>query len=226
MIGASWRLQHLLALVPVLGVTMNLPARADSIGIGAAERLLFESDHLANIPLPARLEYRYVRTGTDAGSDRIVIDIDRRRSVVADYLSGARHVNFPSIDAASGNPLLLYFLEDDLREMRRRTGGRPEYFRRLIRLAMARSDLKVEDTEVSFAGRSFPARCVTIEPFKADPHASARYPELVGKSYEFVLAEGVPGQVARLASRVPLPGGGAETVSIEWNGTGPVEPGP
>ena len=55
-----------------------------------------------------------------------------------------------------GNPVLLYFLERDIREMERLTGGKSGYFRKAIRLALARS-ASVE-ADASFARRPGPRR--------------------------------------------------------------------
>jgi hypothetical protein len=187
-----------------------------------AESLLFETDHMAGLALPARLDYRFSWDGDKPFEDRVILTVSRTRLAEVDYLSGAYHVNYPPVEHASGNPLLLYFLEHDLREMRRQTAGQPDYFRRLIRRAMARPDLKAEPTEVTVAGRKVAAMRVVIEPFRADPKAPERYPALIGKTYEFILAPTVPGQIVRLTSHVPLAGGKMDTVQVELTGSGSI----
>ncbi len=187
-----------------------------------AESLLFETDHMAGLALPARLDYRFSWDGDKPFEDRIVLTVSRTRLAEVDYLTGAYHVNYPAVERARGNPLLLYFLEHDLREMRRQTAGQPDYFRRLIRRAMADPDLNAEPTEVTVAGRKVAAMRVVIEPFRADPKAPERYPALIGKTYEFILASTVPGQIVRLASHVPLANGKTDTVQVELTGLGSI----
>jgi hypothetical protein len=208
----------ILAFALTGGIAAEAQPQADTIT--EVETLLFQTDHLANVDSATRLEYRYSRDGEDGFTDRVIVTIDSHRSVAADYLTGSRHVEFPSIEDAHGNPLLLYFLEDDLREMRRQTQGQSDYFRRVIRRAMARPDLKVESTEVTVAGRKLPAKRVLIEPFRADPNAPTRYPFLIGKTYEFVVSSALPGQIVSLASHVPLANGKTDTVRVEWTGSG------
>jgi hypothetical protein len=190
--------------------------------VTAAESLLFETDHFAGQALPTKLEYRFSWTGDKPFDDRVVLIVSDTRHVEADYRSGDRHVNYPSVDGARGNPLLLYFLEDDLREMQRRTHGQADYFRRLIRRAMADPEVKVEAIEVTVAGRRIAAQRIVIEPFRADPRAPYRYPAMAGKAYEFVLAAALPGQIVRIASHVPLANGQMETTQIEWTGSGSI----
>jgi hypothetical protein len=216
------RLLNAFVLLLALGGAGRVAAQPDTDAVTAAEQLLFQTDHMANVRAPSRLEYRYSHEGENPASDRVTLSIDEKRSVLADYLTGSRHVAFPGVDDAHGNPLLLYFLEDDLREMGLRTNGRPDYFRRLIRRAMARPDVKVEATEVSVDGKKLPAQRVVIEPFRSDPNAPVHYPALVGKSYEFVLSPALPGQVAMLATHVPLADGKTDTVRLDWRGAGPL----
>jgi hypothetical protein len=212
------RWAYAFAFAVLSGGAVQAQSPADTVT--EAEKLLFQTDHMGNIGGAAKLEYRYSRDGEEPVTDRIIVTIDGQRSVAADYLTGSRHVEFPNIEDAHGNPLLLYFLEDDLREMGRQTQGQPDYFRRVMRRAMARPDLKVEATEVTVAGRKVPAQRVSIEPFRADPNAPNRYPTLIGKSYEFVLASALPGQIVSLTSHVPLANGKMDTVRVEWAGSG------
>jgi hypothetical protein len=185
-----------------------------------AEKLLFEADHLSGLGLPTRLQYRFVWNGGSAFEDRISLSISATRVAAVDYLSGERHVDFPDVENARGNPLLLYFLEHDLREMQRLTGGSVTYFRRLLRRAFADPKLAVEPVSATVQGHQVAASRVSIEPFRADPSAPSRYPRLAGKRYEFVLSSAVPGGIVNVASVLPADGGGegsrVRTALVEW----------
>jgi hypothetical protein len=222
MVATALRLLRGFVLLPALGAASLAHADGEAAAVTAAEKLLFQTDHMANVRGATRLEYRYSRAGGKPASDHIVLSVDSKRNVVADYLTDVRHVAFPDVDDAHGNPLLLYFLEDDLREMRQQTNGRADYFRRLIRRAMARSDLEIETVEITVDGHPLAAQRLSIQPFRDDPNAALHYPALAGKSYEFVLASSLPGQIALLASHVPLQAGGTESVRIEWSGSSPL----
>jgi hypothetical protein len=195
----------------------NPQAAADELN--PVETLLFETDHLASIAHPAKLEYRFSWDGSAAFEDRIVLTLKGEgplHDVESDYLSGVQHVAYPPVEQSRGNPLLLFFLEHDLREMQRETQGSTGYFRRLIRLALARVDLKIEPTTVAVGNRQISARRVVIEPYRSDPNAATRYPRLVGKTYEFILADEVPGQIVTLATHVVSAEGKTQTARVDW----------
>lgn len=195
-----------------------LPLAAAEAAEGAAttaETLLFESDHLAGLPLPASLAYRFSWDGEKPFADRIVLSIDAARHVAVDYLSGERRIDYPVVSDARGNPLLLYFLEQDLREMQRLTGGSTGYFRRFVRRALAAPGLVVEPLTIEIAGRSVQASRLVIQPYRADPLGPSRYPELAGKTYEFIFSSAVPGHIVQLVSRVSTADGQTRTARVE-----------
>jgi hypothetical protein len=191
-------------------------AAAQEQPVTAVESLLFESDHLAGVTLPVKLEYRFSWNGAKPFEDRVLLAVSSARHVEVDYLSDGHHVNYPAVDDAHGNPLLLCFLEHDLREMARETGGRVDYFRRLVRRAMAAPGVAIEPISVKLVDREVPASRIRIEPFRADPNAALHYQRLAGKRYEFVFSTAVPGQIVNLSSNVPTEGGETQTARVDW----------
>ncbi len=111
-----------------------------------------------------------------------------------------------------GNPLLLYFLERDIREMQRLTGGKPGYFRKAIRLALAHP-ARVAQTQVSHGGKVLAASEITIAPYLDDP-LKDRIGRYVGKTYVFTLCAEVPGGIYSLRTTVPSAAGGAKEVPL------------
>ena len=219
--NALWRGWPAAALFVCCHWAMALESVVDAVPPATdAEVLLFETDHLAGLGLPTRLQYRFTWNGESAFEDRIVVSVDALHVAAVDYLSGEHHVDFPAVENARGNPLLLYFLEHDLREMQRFTGGSVSYFRRLLRRAFADPKLAVEPVAATVQGRQVMASRVGIEPFRADPNALSRYPRFAGKRYEFVLSPAVPGGIISVASVVPDDGAGeggrARTALVEW----------
>jgi hypothetical protein len=211
------------ASAPVLANAQAASAESSKVSatdeLNAVEALLFETDHLASIAHPAKLEYRFSWNGATPFDDRIVLTLKGEgplHDVESDYLSGVQHVAYPPVEQSRGNPLLLFFLEHDLREMQRETKGTTGYFRRLIRLALAQADLKIQPTTVAVGGRQVAARRVVIEPYRSDPNAASRYPRLAGKTYEFILADEVPGQIVTLATHVVSADGTTQTARVDW----------
>jgi hypothetical protein len=96
--------------------------------------------------------------------------------------------------------------------MERLTGGKPGYFRKAIRLALARS-ARVAQTHVSHGGRALTASEITIAPYLDDP-LKDRIGRYAGKTYVFTLSPEVPGGIYSLHTIVPSPVGGAKQVPL------------
>lgn len=176
--------------------------------ISAAEKILFQSDQLRNVAGPKTLRYDYVRREpAGAGfSDKVQVDVgargaDGNAEVSSQFLSGDRQIALPPLSGAQGNPAVLGFLERDISEMKRMTGGSINYFRKRIRLALAEA-ASVEPVSVSYAGRQVQGRKIAIRPFLNDPMQD-KMRKYVAKNYEFILSDDVPGAVYRLRSTVP-----------------------
>ena len=136
-------LKNIFAASAVIPLLFSATLHADD-KYSDAEILLFETDHLKKFTKPTKLHYAFVKSGTleENFQDNVEISIgkvmpDGGKNVTAEFLSGSNKINFPPMEEAKGNPVLLWFLERDLREMKRLTGGKPPYFKRRIRIALA-----------------------------------------------------------------------------------------
>jgi hypothetical protein len=192
----------------VLALLAVLPAAGDPDArpLSPAQIALFETPHLKNVERPEILEYRFQRDGAGGFTDRIAeriekIHPDGTKYVGFDFLTGERHVFFPAVDNFHGNPLLMLFLEHDVREMRDAIGVTATYFRNRIREAFS-DRARVADTEVTVDGKSVPARRITLQPFVDDPRF-AGVPQIKNKTYTFVVADQIPGMLAELSAEEP-----------------------
>ena len=98
-----------------------------------AETRLFVTEHLKN--LPAResvLNYKFIKSGAyEAGyEDKVVLQIgapdaktEGGRTIKTEFMTGDHKADMPPVEGAHGNPVIMYFLERDVREMKRITGG-------------------------------------------------------------------------------------------------------
>jgi len=170
------------------------------------------SNHLANVRPPATLQYRYVKGGSmEPGfEDRVTLKlaarVDRSCCIAnTDFLSGSRRLALPEVEAAEGNPVLLYFLERDIREMSRLTKGQSNYFRKRIRMAIYQG-AEMRELTLPFRGKDVPARQFSVTPYVDDP-LRERFARLVGKRYTFTLSDAVPGGVLSVATQVDAEGG-------------------
>jgi len=184
-------------------------AQADD-SFSPAEQMLFLSDHLSNVPKAMQIRYAYSKTGTlDPVSDGAVnlsvtaMPQGPGRHTHVDFLSGARKFDLPDIDDATANPVILFFLERDVRDMQRRTGGQASYFRKRVRMALAES-AQVEPIQLDLKGRSVSATRISIQPFTDDPLKN-RFRQLADKSYVFILSQEVPGQLYRMQTLARAP---------------------
>lgn len=171
----------------------------------AAETLLFLGEPLRQLQPPLTLRYRFHRSGgrEPAFDDTVQLVLRRGADGVCcaahtDFLSDTRRLSLPDLPAARANPVILHFLERDVREMQRLTGGSQAHFRRRIRMAVFEG-ATVQPQTVHFGGRPVAAHEVRIAPYVDDPHR-ARFDQLANKAYRFVLSDAVPGGVLRIRS--------------------------
>lgn len=202
--------------------TSNAPAAAEAPGreISRAERELFLAPHLQGLGPGAPLRYRFVHAGTLGPGWSGPLELQLRAAADGSCCdAGAAFPEaegprpMPPVEGAKSNPVVLYFLEHDLREMQRLTQGQMNHFRRRIRLALA-EDAQLADTRVRWQGQELPALRVRVSPYLDDPQRG-RFQRYATKQYEFVLAAGVPGGVARLHTVVPGAEPGAEPLLEE-----------
>lgn len=189
----------------VCGVVLATPAFA-AAALSVAEQRLFNDPHLASLPADATVRYAYRKTeaGQPPVSDEVVLkarqDVMRGRVASVEYLHGARRLELPEVAPAVSNPLILYFLESDVRAMKHKLGGQENYFRRRIRLALA-DQAQVRQVEVKFGGKTIQATEVSVQPYVGDP-LKERFKDWVGKSYVFTLSDQVPSGVVELRTVV------------------------
>lgn len=179
--------------------------------IQPAEQLVFLDDHLANLKANTTLTYGFTKQGnmekgfSDVVEEAVTLN-GKNKAVKAKFLSGLNNKDFPAIDEAVSNPVILHFLERDLSEMQRLTGGQPNYFRKRIRAALAEGP-EIKPVKFTWNGKPVDAKSVSVEPYMSDPMvhdpARAAYKRYRGKRYTFILSDAVPGKVAELRFTIP-----------------------
>lgn len=189
------------------------PAPAEQAGeppakpISVVETRVFLDNHLGNLAKSVAVEYAFKRTGSlgENFEDKVVLKVhdggkEQGRVAAAEFLSGARRFEMPEISNAEGNPVVLYFLERDVREMERITKGKQLFFRKRIRLALADSD-SVKPVTVKFEGREIKANEIRVQPYLNDP-VKVRFEKYEKKTYIFIMSDQVPGGVYQLRTTV------------------------
>jgi hypothetical protein len=186
----------------------------DAKDYSPAERALFLTDHFSKLHPPLTLRYQFHRTGSleAAFDDKVAIELKPRSGgsccdANGEFLSGERKVELPTVEGATGNPVTLFFLERDVREMQRLTKGQSNYFRKRIRLAIYQGAQQRAVT-LKFRGKSVPGQEFAITPYVDDPNRP-RFEQLAGKRYVFTLSDAVPGGVYAIRTLVANPASGA-----------------
>jgi len=188
----------------LLSLALAAQAQTDRQDYSPAERLLFMSPHLETAKPPQTLEYGWRKSGElEPGQ------YERAKLVLTARAGGgccAAHTEFlgaalPDLDEAQGNPLIMSFLERDVREMQRLTGGSQGHFRKMIRMAVYES-ARVRTLALPYKGRLVQAQEVVVQPFLNDPNRP-RYERFARKEYRFMLSPAVPGGLYGIRSQVP-----------------------
>lgn len=176
--------------------------------ISQAENLLFEAGYLTHVKPPMRLQYAFLQrnaTGPAQHGHVTLHVLDNGKSasrhVMVDFLSGKQKKDFPDVDQATGNPVVMYFLENDVQEMHDLTGGSKLYFQKRIRMALA-YHARVTPVKLTYNGHVISGQQIRIDPYRDDP-MKARYVKYAGKYYLFTLSPAVPGGVYQMRSFIP-----------------------
>ncbi|HEY9065694.1 MAG TPA: hypothetical protein VIO33_11985 [Burkholderiaceae bacterium] len=209
------------AVATVLAAALVLPgapirAEEPARNYSAAERALFMTDQLAKLRPPLTLRYQFHRSGSlePAFDDTVAMalkaraDTGRCCDVTGEFLSGERRVVLPTVEGASGNPVTLYFLERDVREMERLTKGKSAYFRKRIRMGIFQG-AQQRDVTLRYRGKSIAGQEFTVTPYVDDPNRP-RFERLANKRYVFTLSDAVPGGVYSIRALVADPTQGAD----------------
>jgi hypothetical protein len=203
----------------LLAMLMADRARA-ATEFSAAEQALFVTNHLAALKPPSTLHYSFRRSGSlEPGfDDKVAMALTAQPdgkccAAAAEFLSGERKLALPEIEAAQGNPVILYFLERDIREMQRLTKGQANYFRKRIRMAVFNA-ATITELSLPFQGRNVAAKQITVTPYSDDP-LRTRFENLAGKRYVFTLSDAVPGGVISIRTQVDAATAGAPPLLAE-----------
>jgi hypothetical protein len=219
--GDCRNLFRLLSLVA--SVFLGGWAQASDESISFAEATVFSAPHLAAVAPNSTLTYRFTRVSPPDAADSDVVRIHLAAGeggvtmAQVEFLRGPQAISLPPIESPISNPIVLAFLERDIRDMQRMTGGQANYFRKRIRLALA-EHADSEAIEIQYHGVRSPALRISITPYETDVRRD-RYGKYAAKRYAFVFCTAVPGEVAEIQTEVRDPETGdllvRETLRLE-----------
>ncbi|NQY25654.1 MAG: hypothetical protein HRT92_00590 [Piscirickettsiaceae bacterium] len=177
-------------------------------GFSEINNELFDKAHLKNITVPGTLHYKYKKESFVDGAREDTIDVivtnirnTGRKDTEFKFFTGDDNRPYMDRDNQQGNGIFVLYLEFDIHEMERLTGGDWPYFQRKIRWALAKgADSK--EVEIDYQGKKVKGIQYTIQPYINDPK-SARYSLYAGKYYIFTLSEEIPGEIYQVRTIVP-----------------------
>lgn len=209
-----------IALVISLLLPCTAAQAADAQDYAPAEKLIFMSDQLGSLRLPATLRYAFRRTGTleEAFDDQVSVAVTKGAdgkccTARGEFFGGARQLPMPEVEGATGNPVLMYFLEREVREMQRLTKGSQSHFRKRLRMAIY-GGATLREVALSYRGKDVAGREILITPYLDDPNRP-KYEKLATKEYRFWLSDAVPGGVFGIRSLVPGAAADAAALQVE-----------
>jgi len=177
----------------------------DEYEFSNAENKLWMDKHLLNIEQTARLHYEFEKTGSyeegfidDVYLDIVKVNEDGTREAILDFFSGEQKqkVSPSNVKNIKGNPVIGIYLQGDVYEMNRLTGGGWKYFHRQIKLAIAGSNTS-EHVTVELDGKQYESEKITLYPYE-DINKKDRLREFADKRYEFILSEEIPGKLYQI----------------------------
>lgn len=214
------RTYRLLLACVALAILAGSPAAAtdaerEGLVPGSLAEAVYGEDHLAELPDTGEIVYDYTLEGEileEPFHDTVVVDFMPRTEGAPD--DGNRHFDVditvfpetgarmvPTVPADSVNPIFLVFLQRDVNQMSRGTGGSVHYFRNLLRSTM-NQQAAVETLSIEIGGENVEARRVTMAPFKHNEERRELLP-YAEKIYSFTLSSEIPGHVVELQTTVP-----------------------
>ncbi|MBL6935194.1 MAG: hypothetical protein ISR48_07260 [Alphaproteobacteria bacterium] len=199
----------------------------DEADISGANKLLFGTNHFESITEPVQLVYGFKKSGTlgKGFDDEITINIKKvlpsgRKNVSFRFLSGRNKIRFPSANGINLNFIFQAFLENDVRQMQRQTGGNALFFRNRVRHALA-GNSQVVDTTFEFDGKTYEGKNIIVKPFskesvaivKGSEKLYSRFSKYADKTYIFTMSHQIPGGFFQISAITPSADGGEPLTS-------------
>lgn len=179
--------------------------------ITEAETILFLDNHLEKNKLPLILKYKLIGKGSILKNyeQEIIFKIKKDKSgtiATGKLKKNNKLETLDSIKNPTSNPIILHFLEKDILEMKRLTGGQPNYFRKRIRAALAEGPKPIISQQ-EFNGKKISITEFTIRPYKTDPlrfsPGRGKYKKYSKKKYKFKMSDEIPGKVVEIVTQIP-----------------------
>ena len=177
-------------------------------GYSELNNALFDKAHMKNVTQPETLVYQYKRDSVidDSREDTVKMSVSNIRNtgrcdLSFEFFTDKFNRPYQAMENQRGNGVFALFLEFDIHEMDRITGGEWRYFQRKLRWAFAEGAVK-KIIEVDYQGKKVKAQQFIVQPYVNDPK-NDRYKLYANKYYIFTLSEDIPGEIYQVRTVVP-----------------------
>jgi hypothetical protein len=195
-------------LLLLFGLVMAVMTATAAPGFSEVNNVLFDSAHLDKINQPAVLTYDYKKESfvEDSREDTIKMSVSNirntgRRDLAFEFFTSGYKRPYEAMENQRGNGVFVLFLEFDVHEMKRLTGGEWRYFQRKLRWSLAEGAAKKE-VDIQYQGQTVKGTQYIVQPYINDPKNS-RYKLYAGKYYIFTLCDEIPGEIYQVRTVVP-----------------------
>lgn len=177
-------------------------------GFSEVNNVLFDAAHLSNIEQPGTLTYHYSKNSVvdDSREDTIEVAVSNirntgRRDLAFQFFTGEHKRPYEPMENQRGNGVFVLFLEFDVHEMNRLTGGEWRYFQRRLRWSLAEGAEK-KSVDIDYNGKKLKGTQYIIQPYVNDPK-NKRYKLYASKYYIFTMSDEIPGEIYQVRTVVP-----------------------
>lgn len=177
-------------------------------GFSEVNNVLFDKSHMKNIEQPGTITYNYKKESfvEDSRDDQVQVMVSNirntgRRDIAFEFFTGEYKRPYEPMENQRGNGVFALYLEYDIHEMQRLTGGEWRYFQRKLRWSFAEGGDKKE-VDIDYNGKTVKGVQYTVQPYVNDPK-NARYKLYANKYYIFTMSEAIPGEIYQVRTVVP-----------------------
>jgi len=199
--------KNIMSLLSAVMLVMVTTVSAEP-GFSEMNNTLFDKAHLKNIEQPGTLVYQYSKESfvEDSREDSIKVVVSNirntgRRDLDFEFFTNEFNRPYMAMENQRGNGVFVLYLEFDVHEMNRLTGGEWRYFQRKLRWSFAEGADKKE-VDIDYNGKTVKGIQYMVQPYVNDPKNS-RYKLYANKYYIFTLSEDIPGEIYKVRTIVP-----------------------
>ena len=174
------------------------------------ENALWRANHLKNIEQPARLYYEFSKSGSyeEGFQDAVYLDIleineDGSKNTNLQFFTAERKqtVRPSNVTEVNGNPVLGIYMQGDVYEMDRYTGGSWRHFMKKLKVAF-REYGQVEPIDIEYLGEKYKGKKYSVQPYLNDSRRR-QYEDFAEKTYEFIMSPEIPGSIYQIRTVIP-----------------------